>query len=128
MPIFPFDPSNSIILCHVEISGPKAEFSLKMAVDTGATYTMIPIEAAVGIGRSPLRSTRKIEITMGGSVEYVPVVTIPKVRVFGKEIKNLQVICHNLPQTSPVEGLLGLNFLKEAGVTIDFSKYIISTP
>ncbi|MBI5555736.1 MAG: clan AA aspartic protease [Elusimicrobia bacterium] len=128
MPSFPFDATKSIIICHVEISGPKTEFSLKMAVDTGATYTAIPLEAAVGIGCSPLRFSRKIEITMGGSIEYVPFIIIPKIRAFGIELKNFPVICHNLPQTSPVEGLLGLNFLEGAKIIIDFTKHVMRTP
>ncbi len=99
-----------------------------MAVDTGATYTMIPIEAAIAIGCYPLSSQRKIEITTGSSIEYVPLIFVPKFRVFGIEIKNMEVVCHNLPPQSPVEGLLGLNFLKEAKVVIDFSQNIISVP
>lgn len=128
MPEFKFDSKQSIIICHAEIVGPKIELSLKMALDTGATYTMIPIEAAVAIGCDPLRSRRKIEITTGSSIEYVPITTIPKFRAFGIELKNMEVICHNLPTQSPVEGLLGLNFLKRAKIIIDFSKNIISIP
>ena len=44
MPIFKFDPQKSVIFCHAEIAGKGIELSLKMAVDTGATYTMIPVE------------------------------------------------------------------------------------
>lgn len=122
---FRFNPEQSLIICHAEVIGPKMELSLKMAADTGATYTMIPIEAAMGIGCDPLHSGRNIEITMGSSIEYVPLVTIPKFRAFGIEIKNMEVICHNLPIPSPVEGLLGLNFPKRAKAIIDFSKNII---
>ncbi len=125
MPEFKFDPKQSVIICHSEIVGPKIELSLKMALDTGATYTMIPSEAAVAIGRDPLRSRRRIEITTGSSIEYVPVITVPIFRAFGIEIKNMEIICHNLPTQSPVEGLLGLNFLKRAKVIIDFSRNII---
>ncbi len=99
-----------------------------MAVDTDATYTMIPIEAAVAIGRDPSCSRRRIEITMGSGIEYVSLITVPKFRAFGIEIKNMEVICHNLPTPSPVEGLLGLNFLKKAKLIIDFSQNTIYTP
>lgn len=124
---FKFGAKQSIILCHAEIADSKTGISLKMALDTGATYTMIPIEAAIAIGRNPLRSRRRIEITTGSGIEYVPMVTVPKFRAFGIELKNMEVICHNLPLQSPVEGLLGLNFLKKAKLIIDFSKNTIST-
>lgn len=125
MPEFKFDPKQSIIICHTEIVGPKVELSLKTALDTGATYTMIPVEAAITVGCNPLRSRRRIEITTGSGTEYVPIITVPKLRAFGVEIKNMEVICHSLPTQSPVEGLLGLNFLKSAKVTIDFSRNIV---
>ena len=121
---FKFNPKQSIIICRAEIVGPRVEVYLKMAVDTGATFTMIPFETAIAIGCDPLRSQRKIEITTGSSVEYVSIITVPKFRAFGAEIENMEVVCHNLPTQSPVEGLLGLNFLKSAK---DFSKNIIET-
>ena len=124
---FKFDPKQSIIICHAEISTAKKELSLKMAVDCGATYTMIPTEAAISIGCDPLRSRRKIEITTGSGIEYVPVVTVPKFSALGKKLKNMDVVCHNLPPQSPVEGLLGLNFLKKAKVIIDFSENTVGT-
>lgn len=46
----------------------------------------------------------------------------------GVEIKNMDIVCHDLPPQSPVEGLLGLNFLKKAKVIIDFSKNTIDLP
>lgn len=125
---FKFNPKQSIIICHADIIGLKVELSLKMALDTGATYTMIPVEAAVAIGCDPLRSRRKIEITTGSSTEYVPVITVPKFRALGVEIKNMDIVCHDLPPQSPVEGLLGLNFLKKAKIIIDFSKNTIDLP
>ena len=125
---FKFNPKQSIIICHVEIIGPKKELSLKMALDTGATYTMVPVESALIIGCDTSQPPHKIEITTGSSVEYVSLITIPKFRAFGVEIANMQVICHNLPPQSPVDGLIGLNFLKSAKIIIDFSKDIITTP
>lgn len=122
---FEFDPHQSIVICHAEIVGPRMELSLKMAIDTGATYTIIPIEAAIAIGCNPLRSQRKIEITTASSIEYTPIVVIPKFRVFGRELKNMKAICHDLPPQSPVEGLIGLDLLKKIKAIIDFSKNTI---
>lgn len=91
-----------------------------MAIDTGATYTMIPAEAAIGIGCNLLHTQKKIE--------YVPTVIIPKFRALGAKFKNMQVICHNLPAPSPVEGLIGLDFLKKSKLLIDFSENTIFIP
>lgn len=101
---FKSDSSKSIIICHAEISSRRKELSLKMALDTGATYTIISIEAAMAIGCDPAHAQSKTEITTGSGVEYVPIVTIPKFRALGIEVKNIPVACHNLP---PVESCRG---------------------
>jgi hypothetical protein len=44
---------------------------------------------------------------------------------FGAKIKHIQVVCHNLPPESPVEGLLGLDFLKAAKVVLDFKRNVL---
>lgn len=125
MPEFKFEPAKNIIICHAEIIGRKGRICLKMAFDTGASYTMIPVEAAVAVGYEPLRSKRKIEIITGSGIEYVSVIVVPKFKAFGVEIRNMEVVCHNLPSQSAVEGLLGLNFITQAGLIIDFSKNLI---
>ncbi len=125
---FKFNPKKSIITCHVELASRRMELSLKLALDTGATYTMIPIEAAFAIGCNLLKPHRKIEITTGSGIEYVSTVLVPKFKAFGIEIKNMEVVCHNLPTPTPVEGLLGLNFLTKAKLVIDFSKNFILVP
>ena len=124
---FPFSSKHSIIICHAEVLGPKRELFVKMALDTGATYTMIPTEAAIAIGCDPSRSKRKIEITTGSGVEYVPIITLPEFKAFGIKVKNFDVICHNLPSQSPVEGLLGLNFLNKSKLIIHFFRHIVKS-
>jgi len=39
-----------------------------MALDTGATYTIIPYEAAQLAGLNPIRAKEQIEIVMGGGI------------------------------------------------------------
>lgn len=128
MRAFKLDARQSVIICHAEIIGPRASLSLRMALDTGATYTMIPVEAAVVIGKEPLRSRRRIEIATGSGVEYVPLVKIPLFKAFGVEVHNMEVVCHTLPPASPVEGLLGLDFLRLAGMVIDFTRCVVEVP
>ncbi|MEI7998951.1 MAG: retropepsin-like aspartic protease [Candidatus Omnitrophota bacterium] len=103
-----------------EIIGPKQNFSLKMIVDTGATYTMIPKFAAVIIGID--LQGRNIKIATGTKVERATLVNIPLFRAFGVEFRNFPVLVHDLPPQIKADGLLGLNFLKKSKAIIDFSK------
>ena len=122
---FKLDTNQGIIFCRVEISKKQQSVFLKMALDTGATYTMVPPEAVMSIGIDPSRSKRKIEVTTGSGIIFVPIITIPRFRAFGFEIKNLEVICHNLPPESAVEGLLGLNFIKHFNVLLKFLQHTL---
>lgn len=119
---FRFNPNAGIILCKTKLQNKKQNIFLKLAVDTGASITMISIESALAIGIDPFKATRHIEITTTNGVILTPIITIPSFTCFGIDVKNMDVICHNLPAESSVEGLLGLNFLKSAKVSIDFSR------
>ncbi|MFA4888974.1 MAG: retropepsin-like aspartic protease [Candidatus Omnitrophota bacterium] len=117
-----------IILSKAKLTHNKLATVCKLAVDTGASFTMISIETALSIAIDPSRAQRHIEITTANGVIFAPLIKIASFECLGVEIKELEVICHNLPPESCVEGLLGINFLQAAKITIDFSKNIISTP
>ena len=122
---FKLDYQKGIIFCRAKIINKSESVILKLALDTGATHTMISPESAFGIGLNPFASKRKIEITTGGGIILAPIITIPRFCAFGYELKNLEIICHSLPSESTIEGLLGLNFLKSFKVTLNFPKNII---
>lgn len=85
---------------------------LRMLVDTGATYTMIPRKAALAIGLDPTSALRRLPVITASAVEYIPLLRVPVWRCLGVELHHFDVVCHDLPPESAVEGLLGLNFLR----------------
>lgn len=120
MPTYLIDVTKGIIPVYAQLIGPAAKRVLKLALDTGATYTMVPYEAIIGIGCDPSLPRRKIEIFTASGREYLPVVTIPSIRCLGFQIQNLDVVCHDLPPQSPVDGLLGLNFMAHFNIFLKF--------
>ena len=71
---------------------------------------------------------RNISIVTGSRVENAKLMTIPLIKAFGVDITNFKVVAHDLPSSLLVDGLLGMNFLKRAKLTIDFHKNIIKIP
>ncbi len=122
---FKFDTTHGMILCKVLLTHKKQSLFFKLAVDIGASFTMISIESALAIGLNPSKSVRHIEITTANGIVIAPTIKVPSFKCFGAELKNMEIICHNLPAESPVEGLLGLDFLAKAKILIDFSKKVI---
>jgi hypothetical protein len=53
-------------------------------------------------------------------VEFVPRLTIDRLEALGQQRQSIPVLCHTLPPTAPVDGLLGLDFIRGQCLTIDF--------
>ena len=119
-PVFPLDPSKPVIPVDVLLEGPKGRQLIRMALDTGATYTLAPVGALLAIGYDPATSMDRVDFIAAGSVEYKPRLTVMAAQAFGIRVPRLAVVCHDLPPQSPVRGLLGLNFLKHLSVHLDF--------
>lgn len=114
-----------IISVYTQIAGPMAKRTLKMALDTGASFTMVPPEKIIAIGHEiPTSRDKMIRIFTASGIEYVPLVTISSLACLGTVVKNIDVVCHDLPPESPVEGLLGLNFLIHLPAFIEFFQKI----
>ncbi len=114
-----------IISVYAQIIGPKAKRTTKMALDTGATFTMIPPEKIIITGHKiPVSPEETIKIFTASGIEYVPLVTISSFASLGITVRNIKVICHALPPESPVEGLLGLNFLIHVPAFVEFFQKI----
>lgn len=120
-----FDKESNVIIVYVEIRVGDKIVRPKMALDTGATYTMIPWEIAEALGLQPEISKEKIEMITASGIEKAPIITLEKVSVAGEEAANIKAIAHDLPARSYVDGLLGLSFLKNFNLSINFKEGIL---
>jgi len=123
-----FDSTKSLIIIDMAIEGPNSSRLriLPTAFDTGASFTIIPWDIAISLGYDPTRTTRRVRIITGSGVEYAPMIKVQKLTAIGESIENLEVLCHDLPEDSKIDGLLGLNFLKNFDIDISFSKGTIN--
>jgi len=117
-----FNPNSPVIVLEVTLESMVAKRRMKMAVDTGATYTMIPWEIAEALGYRPDISSQRITLVTASGVERVPLIKVDIIRILGKEIRDIEIVCHDLPARSYVDGLLGPRSLRELKAKIDFDK------
>ena len=117
---FRLDPKAGLILVKVKLYGPRGDTVVNLALDTGATWTLLSWETAVLVGYDPASIQQRTPITTGSGVEYCPKLTLQGVEALGKRVNNLEALCHTLPPTSRVDGLLGLNFLRGFDVRLNF--------
>ena len=120
-----FDPQSPVIAIDINLESEGGiKRRIRVALDTGATYTMIPWEIAEALGYRPERSKEKVTLITASGVETAPLIEIKKIKLLGEGLDNVPVVCHDLPPKSYVTGLLGSSFLKHFKITIDYPKGI----
>ncbi len=117
---FSFDPDDGLVIVKAELTGPSGSAILRLALDTGATSTLLNAAMLTSVGYDPALSPERLEVTTGSGVEYVPEVIVSKVKALGQKRSNFAVLCHTLPSSAGVDGILGIDFLRRQIVKIDF--------
>ena len=121
-----FNPQHGLIVVRVLVTGAEGAKTIRLALDTGATSTLINTAILVNLGYDPVAPTRRIQMTTGSGVEFVPVLTVSRLAALGEEQLNFHVVAHTLPPSASVDGLLGLDFLRDRDLTISFRRGIIT--
>lgn len=119
------DPDLPAIVVGVTLESRVAKRRIKMVVDTGATYSMVPWEIAEALGYRPDLSSKRITLVTASGVERVPLIKVDVMRVLGKGIRDAEAICHDLPARSYVDGILGLRSLRELKAKLDFESGVL---
>lgn len=128
MPRVVFDPSVSSIAVDLLVEAVDGQSSLVIPVvlDTGASLTILATDIMARLGYDPANpDLDRQRIVTGSGVEYAPRTAVRSATAIGQKVANLDVLCHDLPSESGVDGLLGLNFLRHFKLTIRFRKGII---
>jgi predicted aspartyl protease len=95
---------------------------LRFALDTGATSTTANVGMLVALGYDPALVPDRLQVTTGSGVEFVPRLSLLKIKALGHERIDLPVLAHTLPPSAGVDGLLGLDFLRGMQLTLNFRK------
>ena len=118
-----FDPNRPLITLRLTVGGINTDTfrNLIVALDTGATTTVIPTEVALALGYDLSNPKGQIGLLTASGAASAKVITVRKLAAVGETVEDIEVLCHNLPGNSAIKGLLGLNFLKHFNVNISFS-------
>jgi predicted aspartyl protease len=117
-----FDPRHGLVVVRTQVAGPSGVAVLRLALDTGATRTLINASLLVAIGYDPAAVLERTEVTTGSGVEFAALVSISRIVALGAERTDFPVLAHTLPPSAGVDGVLGLDFLRGHVLTLDFQK------
>jgi hypothetical protein len=77
---FRFEPERELILVRAVLVGPSGSAILRLALDTGATSTLINADMVRAIGYDLDLAAERVSVTTGSGVEQVPVVSLKERR------------------------------------------------
>lgn len=92
-------------------NGEANEYRVRLLVDTGASYTILPIKTLEDLGYDPRNPVRRPEIFTGQGRIYVPVINVCWFNCVGQFIENFDVFARDIPANLRIDGLLGMDFL-----------------
>ena len=117
-----FDATQGLIFVPVKISGPGGTAKLLLALDTGATSTLIAPFHLEAIGYDLGLGQDRVQVTTGSGVEFVVRLRVARISALGRSRRNFPVLGHTLPPSATVDGLLGLDFFRRCRLEIDFRR------
>lgn len=114
-----FNPKEGLIVVPTQLFGPSGDTIVHLALDTGATGTLVNWDVVIFIGYDPAIVKERVQVTTGSGVEFAPRIKVVKIQALERTKENFPIICHTLPPTANVDGLLGLDFFRGTYLGID---------
>lgn len=121
-----FDPSFGLVVVPAEVYGPSGSMVLRLAVDTGASHTMMNVGLLVAVGYDPSLVPERVQVTTGSGVEYAPQVAVERIKALGSERVAFPVLGHTLPPSARIDGLLGLDYMRGQTLVVDLGGNTVS--
>jgi predicted aspartyl protease len=115
-----FDPSRGLIVVPARVFGPAGDTVVRLALDTGATSTVLRNSILVLLGYDPAASPDRVQVTTGSGIEYCARIKVERLEVMGQSATGFSLLAMTLPPSATVDGLLGLDFLRGKRLLIDF--------
>lgn len=114
-----FDPNEPLIIVQSLVFA-TGYMVVNLALDTGATQTMIDPLILCTVGYDLSLATDTLELATAGGVVNVPTILLERLELFGETRSDFPVTVHALPEGSVMQGLLGLDFFRGRVLKIDF--------
>jgi predicted aspartyl protease len=121
-----FDHKQGPVRVKAEISGPLGIANVELLLDTGATSSLVNSTILTSLGYDLDSSTDRVRVTMGGGIVVCPRVVLTRLTAIDQHRVGFPVLAHALPSEAGVDGLLGLDFLRNQVLTLDFRGGLIT--
>jgi predicted aspartyl protease len=114
-----FERKSGLILVRVELEGPQRSVGLSLALDTGATLTVISQSRLIYVGYDLSAALDRLQMTTVSGIEFVPRIRVRGISTLGQVRSSFSVLAHTLPPNAGIDRLLGLDFFQGKKLMID---------
>jgi predicted aspartyl protease len=121
-----FDAKQGLVIISARLWGPTGDAVARLALDTGATGTLVRTAILVSLGLDPAAAPERIQVTTGSGVVYAPRIRVARISALERERRSFPILSHTLPPSAGIDGLLGLDFFRRRRLLIDFRQGRIS--
>lgn len=105
---------------RARVAGPEGERSVRLAVDTGAGFTLLSPAVLASVGARPAPG-RELRIATVSGLVAASIAQLSWIGCLGHRRDDFPVLVHALPPDARIDGLLGLDFFRGRRLTIDFA-------
>ena len=119
MPVARFDPKGRLIYLEVRVVGPGGHYDPVMALDTGASRTILSERLLRRIGFDPAVLPRTGTARTAGGDVPAGRVRLRQLTAIGITVPFFEVAFHPFNPNARAEGLLGLDFFRGYRFTVD---------
>jgi predicted aspartyl protease len=116
-----FDPRLKSIFVPGLLYGPDGELAVRLAVDTGATRTLIRVSALRFVGCDLTRPVGHVRMTSATGAADAPLIAVRSLAALDSA-RSLPVVAHELPDGFQGHGLLGRDYFDGLILTVDFAR------
>ena len=114
-----FERASGLVVVRARVAGPEGERSVRLAVDTGASFTLLSPAVLSSVGAHPLAG-RGLRIATVSGLVAASISELSWLGCLGHRRDDFPVLIHAPPPGARIDGLLGLDFLRGRRLTIDF--------
>lgn len=99
-----FNAGTGLIIVPTKLWGPRGDTIVQLALDTGATGSVVNSDVVVLLGYDPAVARARVRMITGSGVEYVSRLTVEKIEALGQLRQSFPILCHTLPPSATVDG------------------------
>lgn len=115
-----------LLVVRGAIHGSEGTKVVRLLVDTGSSFTVLPIEVLESLGYDPAASLRRVRLITASGMVVAPRLQVSRLDTLGHRLTNQDVVAYTVPFGEVFDGLLGMDVLHSIEAQVDVAKRMIT--